>query len=921
MTLHAEPSGGKPGASTHARGKRGFTEFKKEDCPVCKHRGWCAKADDGSVIICRRQHQRAAFEGKDTNGAPFYVHPLTNAGDGDSGDDKGRPLPKRNGLLPPPADVEVRDEVYRALLGDLTLDAHHLEELKLRGLTKAEIGDCGYATLRNNAGERRKVLQKLVKAFCEDVLLTVPGFVRDNSGAMAIAALPGLLIPVRNVDDLVVALKVKPEKKLEDGAKYLWMSSARRGGPSSGSHCHVPNVHKDRPDIVRITEGELKADIATRRGRMLCLSAPGVSNWSVALPTIKELGCHTVRVAFDADASVKALVALATVHCCRGLAGLGLNVEVERWAWSDGKGVDDILVSGKPIEVLTGDQVDAYLDELARGHKFPASRRQGIKGQEAPSPIDNGASSNGYHGPPRNGDGKHEESPPKRPRIVVTTDEHLVNDQAVAALAGDREIYTRGFALVTVQSCGGATRRFNRPPGSPRICEVPQAQLRERLTRQAEWVKERVDRGGEVFYVPVNPPDWSVAAVVARAVWPGIRPLEAVVESPILRPDGTVLDAPGYDEATGLVYRPNGRFPAVPVRPTLADAREAVAVLLDLVLEFPFETTAHQTAWLAAALTPLARFAISGPTPLFLLDATAPGSGKGLLADVIAVIATGRFMPRTAYPDGDEEMRKRITAVALAGDRLMLLDNVASSLGSAALDAALTGTTWRDRILGRSEMTAELPLLTTWYATANNITLRGDIVRRVIPIRLEPQVERPDEQTGFKYPRLLAHVAENRSALVSAGLTILRAYAAAGCPDQELTPFGSFEGWSDLVRSAIVWALGEDPCAVRKGLVDEDSETLARRALVEGWAELPDGKDGLAAAEAIRIVKNSKPEEYATLRELFTERGRNGEMITAKSLGHWLKSVEGRVIGRKSMRKRESGGLHRWFVKDQSPTS
>jgi hypothetical protein len=534
-------------------------------------------------------------------------------------------------------------------------------------------------------------------------------------------------------------------------------------------------------------------------------------------------------------------------------------------------------------------------------------------------------------GPSANGDGKHpgdppptgtEPPPPKRPRILVTTDEHQVNDQAVAALAGDRDVYTRGFALVTVQSGGESSKRFNRPAGSPRICELPHAQLRERLTREAEWVKERTDRHGEVSLVPVNPPDWSVAAVAVRGVWPGLRALEAVVESPALRPDGTVLDAPGYDETTGLLYRPNGRFPAVPARPTLDDARGAVAVLLDLVQEFAFASTAHQTAWLAAALTPLARFAISGPTPLFLLDATAPGSGKGLLADVIAVIATGRTMPRTAYPDSDEEMRKRITAVALAGDRLMLLDNVTSNLGGAALDAALTGTTWRDRILGRSEMTAELPLLTTWFATANNATLRGDLVRRTIPVRLEPKVEKPDEQTGFKYPRLLAHVVENRAALVAAGLTILRAYTAAGCPDQKLTPFGSFEGWSDLVRSAVFWTLEEDPCAVRKGLADADSEALARTGLVDGWAELPGGKDGLAAAGAIQLVKGDLPDKdgfrkYGPLYELFTERGRNGEMITAKSLGHWLRSVEGRVIGRKSMHRRQSGGIWLWYVKNQ----
>jgi hypothetical protein len=351
--------------------KTSYTEYVKEDCPICNHRGWCAKAADNSVILCRRKAVGASFEGRDKNGAPYYVHPLTNAGDGESGDDKGKPPPRRHGPLPPAADVETRDMVYRELLDELPLDAHHLEELKIRGLGEAEIDDCGYGTLRGDIAGRRKILQKLAKEFGENVLLTVPGFIRDDHGTLAIAALPGLLIPVRNIEGQIIALKIKPDRKLGGGGKYLWVSSGRHGGPSPGSPCHVPNVYSDKPEIIRLTEGELKADIATRRGRMLCLSSPGVSNWRAALPTIEKLGCRTVRVAFDSDASVKAVVALATVDCCRELAKCSLTVEVERWAWSDGKGIDDILVAGKPTKVLTGGAVTEFVRGLANAHAFP----------------------------------------------------------------------------------------------------------------------------------------------------------------------------------------------------------------------------------------------------------------------------------------------------------------------------------------------------------------------------------------------------------------------------------------------------------------------------------------------------------------------------------------------------------------------
>src|SRR5262249_3875877 len=81
----------------------------------------------------------------------------------------------------------------------------------------------------------------------------------------------------------------------------------------------------------------------------------------------------------------------------------------------------------------------------------------------------------------------------------------------------------------------------------------------------------------------------------------------------------------------------------------------------------------------------------------------------------------------------------------------------------------------------------------------------GDTPRRVLPIRLESPLERPEERTGFRYPNLRAHVLANRGPLLSAALTILRAYCVAGRPDQGLTPWGGFEGWSDLVRNTVVW--------------------------------------------------------------------------------------------------------------------
>src|SRR5262249_40985962 len=151
---------------------------------------------------------------------------------------------------------------------------------------------------------------------------------------------------------------------------------------------------------VRLTEGEIKADVATSLSGMLTVSAPGVSNWRGCLPALQELKPKTVRGAFGSHASVNAPVALAPLDCCEGpgqgafavrgerRARAGLAVEVERWPWSKAKGIDDALRAGVEVEVLAGDAVAAYLDTLAP-HDLPR------RGPEANGRANGRASGNG----------------------------------------------------------------------------------------------------------------------------------------------------------------------------------------------------------------------------------------------------------------------------------------------------------------------------------------------------------------------------------------------------------------------------------------------------------------------------------------------------------------------------------------------
>lgn len=492
-------------------------------------------------------------------------------------------------------------------------------------------------------------------------------------------------------------------------------------------------------------------------------------------------------------------------------------------------------------------------------------------------------------------DGREPEKTSSRPVITVTTEEHEVNAEAVTALGNDDSIYQRGGMLVRVVRDVSPAAKGIRRPFAPRIELLPPPLLRERLAANAQWVTVKETKNATIEQ-PAHPPAWCVAAVHARAEWPGIRHLEAVVDYPVLRPDGTILGKPGYDPETGLLLELASAFPPVDERPSRDDAIEARDSLLEVVSDFPFEREVHRAAWLAALLTPLARFAFVGPAPLFLVDANVRAAGKGLLLDTISRIVTGERFTIATYTDDEDELRKRITSLVLSGDRLVLFDNLAGSFGNAVLDAALTGTAWKDRVLGVNRM-AEGPLYMTWFATGNNVGIAADTARRVCHVRLESPEEHPEKRQDFYHPNLLAWVGENRSRLLIAALTILRGYCAAGRPDLGLPAWGSFEGWSGLVRSAVVWTGLPDPGETRL-LLQEQSDVAAEcmGVLLQCLEQMDAARRGLTAAEIIQTCKEPPAGSaglYVDLRDALE--GLLGK-LDARSLGTKLRSYRRRVF-------------------------
>lgn len=444
-------------------------------------------------------------------------------------------------------------------------------------------------------------------------------------------------------------------------------------------------------------------------------------------------------------------------------------------------------------------------------------------------------------------------------KVVIDTDEFRVASETISALATDDTIFHRGGVLVRVIHEHPEGESIHRAAGTAAITFLPQAALRERMTKHIEFT-QFVQRGQTAVEVLTHPTQWLVAAVDARGEWPGIRPLKGVSDVPVLRADGTLWQTRGYDEKTGVLYEPSAEFPTIDDEVNLDDADAALRELLDVVCDFQFESEDHRSAWLAGLLTPLARFAFDGPSPLFLIDANVRGAGKGLLAQTIGQIVLGREMPVSSYAHEPEEMRKKITAIAIAGDRMIHLDNLEGNFGNDALDRALTATRWKDRILGKSQE-IDLPLIPVWYGTGNNVAVAADTTRRIIHVRLDVLDEKPEERTGFKHPELIAWIRQHRPRLLTCGLTILRAFCNAGMPRQNVSAFGSFEGWSRLVREAIVWIGQPDPCATRTRLAEQsDTTTEALGQLLAAWPEVDPLGTGIVVSE---LVARLYAKEYA----------------------------------------------------------
>ncbi|MBB5872008.1 hypothetical protein F4553_005387 [Allocatelliglobosispora scoriae] len=358
----------------------------------------------------------------------------------------------------------------------------------------------------------------------------------------------------------------------------------------------------------------------------------------------------------------------------------------------------------------------------------------------------------------------------------------------------------------------------------------------------------------ETFEEETTPAAGVLSAVLAGKTWPGVPALRGVIGAPVLRRDGTLLQRPGYDPATGLYLAAKVDLPEVPERPTAEQVAEARHFLLGRFLaDFPWSSPADRANYIGLLITPIVRHYTRSLTPFGVIDATMPASGKTILTAGPGMLYGQRVLP-WAYED--VELRKSITAVFAEQVGAVIWDNLAEGtvIDSAVLAQLVTGPVWSDRLLGSSR-TAAAVNDRLWLATGNNLQVGGDMASRTVRVHLDPDMPRPEErdQSRFGIPHLdqWITVPANQMELIWHLLVLVLDWIQAGAPRARGLSMRQFTPWAQacggfLTHHGITGFL-DNAAEVRQ--VDEDE--MRWMAFLSTWHHRH-GSTPMTAAELRR---------------------------------------------------------------------
>ena len=409
-----------------------------------------------------------------------------------------------------------------------------------------------------------------------------------------------------------------------------------------------------------------------------------------------------------------------------------------------------------------------------------------------------------------------------KPRLLIETADP---DRTVDGLI---EILTRVDALFE----RGVVVRTSRDQHGFHIAhEVTPTVLVTIAHRACRPYRRRRSNGGDMQEVDTRLPLDTAKAYCELHGERRLPTLNGIASTPLLRAGGAICSQAGFDKATGILLEnvPDLRrnLPELPAR---RDAEHAFKLLRQTFATFCFADAAmsmgsdidvplvdtslppgqDESTLLTALLTAVCRPSLDF-APGILIRAAAmsgAGSGKGLLARCICLIAFGREPHAVTLGEKADEREKRLVAELIGGGPVLFLDNLNNTVfKSDLLASALTERPARVRVLGKSRM-LDLNASAFTVMTGNGLSVSEDLARRFLAIELDAQIENP-ESRHFEGD-IRAELKERRGELLGAALTIWRWGQIDPHIPAGLT-LGGFEQWGRWVRDPLL-ALGcRDP--------------------------------------------------------------------------------------------------------------
>ena len=676
------------------------------------------------------------------------------------------------------------------------LRPEHRDYLWVRGVTPEAARARGYRSVRSGGG--RNVDESYAAAY--------PGLPRRS----------GLLMPLHPLLGGDQRYQLRPdEPRLNSDQKPIKFESQAGFGNVLATSPLTASALRQETETIIIAEGVTRVDALAAYG-IPAVAIPGCYAWrdkNGVLPDFEalRLSGNAFILAFDGDAASNPSVNAALARFARYLRAKGAVVGLLQVPDDDDgrqRGLDDYLAEerfqdpGAVMRELQRHSVDSIDYDPLQGEDSAATRYR-----------------NRNRGMPDIYAGVDD--------LAYQEDQILeALDDANAASGADR-IYNRSDQRVAIQETisGPVVRPFS------------VASFRSRLHRIANFWRYL----GDARILCPAP-----AAAIAGLFDAGPinePPLYGVVPHPVLTPDGSrLVDAPGYDEGTGLFLDLCDLTPMA--------AADAVAELDRLFVDFPLETPHDRAGLYAMLVTPIIRPAVA-TAPMLLVTKPQPREGASLLTTLIGLILTGGSYQSIAVSnnvkDLDENLRKALASAIVdpSGRVMWRYDNMPATFDSPTLAELLTDPAWSTRLLGGNQI-ATLPQTgVTVYGTVNSVDISHELGLRCYETRINSGNPRPWERKEFTFPEIKRHVVSNRGWYLSACVALVRHNLDQGQPQAEHPAgLGGFEDWRSMM-AGILAAAGIDGFMTQMHRLQERAmpETSNEQAFIQAWWDQHQGNE------------------------------------------------------------------------------